>query len=261
MLFIGAADEDAEFYRGIADRLASGCRVVTYDRRGTRRSGREGWPSGSARHADDAADLISSLGMEDVTVLGASAGGLVALGLGLRHPDLVKTVLCSNPGCFKRPTRGERFSSVARRLSRNISMHTLVTGRVPWTLWDGQRLVRFRTCRACSLLPTEKSGLSVEPMRTLRALIRGDLLLQHGKRSTWRRSDARQTCVSPTALHLCQSFEESQPILRPAVKSYRTLSKAWVIASSTTQTQQRVTFVAGCKDRHPQVTFRDTRMT
>ena len=35
VLLIGAADEDAEFYRGIADRLASGCRVVTYDRRGT----------------------------------------------------------------------------------------------------------------------------------------------------------------------------------------------------------------------------------
>jgi pimeloyl-ACP methyl ester carboxylesterase len=107
VLLIGAADEDAEFYRGIADRLASGSRVVTYDRRGTRRSGREGWPSGSARHADDAADLISSLGMEAVTVLGASAGGLVALGLGLRHPDLVKTVLCFEPGLFQATNEGK----------------------------------------------------------------------------------------------------------------------------------------------------------
>lgn len=47
MVLIGAADDDAEFYRGIADRLAAHWRVVTYDRRGTRRSGREGWPSDS----------------------------------------------------------------------------------------------------------------------------------------------------------------------------------------------------------------------
>ena len=107
VLLIGAADEDAEFYRGIADRLATGCRVVTYDRRGTRRSGREGWPSDSARHADDAADLISSLGLEDVTVLGASAGGIVALRLALRHADLVRNVLCFEPGAFQVTDEGE----------------------------------------------------------------------------------------------------------------------------------------------------------
>ena len=109
VLLIGAADEDAEFYRGIADRLSSGCRVVTYDRRGTRRSGREGWPCDSARHADDAADLITSLGLEDVTVLGASAGGVVALRLALRHPDLVRNVLCFEPGIFQLTDEGRKL--------------------------------------------------------------------------------------------------------------------------------------------------------
>lgn len=109
VLLIGAADEDAEFYRGIADRLSSGCRVVTYDRRGTRRSGREGWPSDSARHADDAAHLITSLGLEDVTVLGASAGGIVALRLALRHPDLVRNVLCFEPGLFRLTDEGRKL--------------------------------------------------------------------------------------------------------------------------------------------------------
>jgi pimeloyl-ACP methyl ester carboxylesterase len=109
VLLIGAADEDAEFYRGIADRLSSGCRVVTYDRRGTRRSGREGWPCHSARHGDDAADLITSLGLEDVTVLGASAGGVVALRLALRHPDLVRNVLCFEPGIFQLTEEGRKL--------------------------------------------------------------------------------------------------------------------------------------------------------
>lgn len=111
VLVIGAADEDAEIYRGIADRLAPECRVITYDRRGTRRSGRDGWPCDTARHADDAADLIRNLKMVDVTVLGASAGGLVALSLAMRHPDLVKTVLCFEPGLFQATDEGTELSS------------------------------------------------------------------------------------------------------------------------------------------------------
>lgn len=109
VLLIGAADEDAEFFRGIADRLASDCRVVTYDRRGTGRSGREGWPSDSARHADDAAGVIRSLGLEDVTVLGASAGGIVALRLALRHADQVRNVLCFEPGVFHLTDEGRKL--------------------------------------------------------------------------------------------------------------------------------------------------------
>lgn len=60
VLLIGAADEDAEVYRGIAERLAVSNTVVTYDRRGTGRSDRADWPTNSVRHAEDAAALITS---------------------------------------------------------------------------------------------------------------------------------------------------------------------------------------------------------
>jgi pimeloyl-ACP methyl ester carboxylesterase len=100
VLLIGAADEDAEMYRGIAERLAVFHTVVTYDRRGTGRSDRANWPSDSARHADDAAALITSLNLSDVVVLGASAGGIVALRLALLHPKPLKAVLSFEPGIF-----------------------------------------------------------------------------------------------------------------------------------------------------------------
>ncbi|HEY5889128.1 MAG TPA: alpha/beta fold hydrolase, partial [Acidimicrobiia bacterium] len=100
VLLIGAADEDAEMYRGIAERLAVFHTVLTYDRRGTGRSDRANWPSDSARHADDAAVLITSLNMSDVVVLGASAGGIVALRLALLHPKPLKAVLAFEPGIF-----------------------------------------------------------------------------------------------------------------------------------------------------------------
>lgn len=107
VLLIGAADEDAEVYRGIAERLAESHTVVTYDRRGTGRSDRTDWPSDSARHADDAAALIISLNLGDVVVLGASAGGIVALRLALLKPNLLKTVLSYEPGIFGMAEGGE----------------------------------------------------------------------------------------------------------------------------------------------------------
>jgi pimeloyl-ACP methyl ester carboxylesterase len=120
VLLIGAADEDAEVYRGIAERLAESHTVVTYDRRGTGRSDRADWPSDSVRHADDAAALIASLNLGDVVVLGASAGGIVALRLALLNPSLLKAVLSYEPGIFGMAEGGE---VLRRRVEHAVDHH------------------------------------------------------------------------------------------------------------------------------------------
>lgn len=120
VLLIGAADEDAEVYRGIAERLAESHTVVTYDRRGTGRSDRTDWPSDSARHADDAAVLIKELGLDDVVVLGASAGGIVALRLALLNPSSLKAVLSYEPGIFGIAEGGEWLR---RRVELAVARH------------------------------------------------------------------------------------------------------------------------------------------
>lgn len=107
VLIVGAADEDAEIYRGVAERLADRYRVVTYDRRGTGRSDNAGWPTDSVRHADDAAEVIRDLNLQGATVLGVSAGGIVALRLALRQPEVVSTVLRFEPGVFSATVAGE----------------------------------------------------------------------------------------------------------------------------------------------------------
>lgn len=109
VLMIGAADEDAEFFRPIAEHLEHRC-VVTYDRRGTFRSGRDDWPGkGSVQHAEDAAELLKALGLGRATVLGASAGGIVALRLALRHPESVEHALIFEPGLFCHVQGGEEM--------------------------------------------------------------------------------------------------------------------------------------------------------
>jgi pimeloyl-ACP methyl ester carboxylesterase len=87
---------------------------VTYDRRGTLRSGREDWPGrGSAQHADDAAALLRELDLGEVTVLGGSSAGIIALQLALRHPDLVRLALVYEPGYFAVVPRGAAFQGAA----------------------------------------------------------------------------------------------------------------------------------------------------
>ena len=120
LLLIHAGAEDAEEYRAIAERLVE-FTVVTYDRRGTFRSGHDEWPGqGSAQHADDAAALVSALGLSNGLVFGASSGGIVALQMALRHPDLVRRALIWEPGYLRHVPGGDE---IHRRMSAAGASH------------------------------------------------------------------------------------------------------------------------------------------
>ncbi len=99
LLLVHGGGEDADMLATQADNLAgSGFEVITYDRRGTGRSGREEWPGGGAdQHADDAAGLLRALALGPATVVGVSSGGVIALALAARHPELVERVVAWEP--------------------------------------------------------------------------------------------------------------------------------------------------------------------
>ncbi|TFC51042.1 MULTISPECIES: alpha/beta fold hydrolase [unclassified Cryobacterium] len=125
LLIIGAASDDAEMFRPIAERLAgltgvAGFTVVTWDPRGTRRSTRPGWPCDSYTHADDAAALLQDLGVVPAAIFGASAGGIVAIRLAVRHPDLVRQVLVYEPGFFRSTDSG---AALLARTSDAVRKH------------------------------------------------------------------------------------------------------------------------------------------
>jgi pimeloyl-ACP methyl ester carboxylesterase len=99
LLLIHGGGENADMHAAQAEDLAfAGFEVITYDRRGTGRSGREDWPgSGAAQHADDAADLLRELGVGPATILGVSSGGVVALSVAARHPEQVHRAIAWEP--------------------------------------------------------------------------------------------------------------------------------------------------------------------
>ena len=102
VLFIAGSTGDAGNFTRTAAVLADEFTVVTYDRRGNSRSPRPpAWTTTSvAEQADDAAELIKSLGLSPAVVFGASAGGLIALDLMVRHPQLVRAGIVQEPSIF-----------------------------------------------------------------------------------------------------------------------------------------------------------------
>ena len=74
--------------------------VLAYDQRGLGQSEKPDVPYSMADYADDAAALMTELGLQRAPIIGVSFGGMVALELLLRHPDRVSRAVlaCTSPG-------------------------------------------------------------------------------------------------------------------------------------------------------------------
>ena len=102
LLFIAGAEGDAEEYLRVAEQLDNDFTVLSYDRRGYSRSPAPIGYSGSTveTEADDAAALLQALNMAPAIVWGNSSGAIIALGLLLRHPDVVRQAMLHEPPLF-----------------------------------------------------------------------------------------------------------------------------------------------------------------
>ena len=83
----------------VAEGLAGQARVITYDRRGYGASGAPQPYTGTTvmEQAEDAAELLGSLGVREAVVAGEGFGALVALDLLRRHPILARAAVLADP--------------------------------------------------------------------------------------------------------------------------------------------------------------------
>ena len=74
------------FWRPVAERLAAGAEVLTYDCRGHGRASKAAGPYTAELFADDLATLLDAVSWDAAVIAGASMGGSVALAFAARHP-------------------------------------------------------------------------------------------------------------------------------------------------------------------------------
>lgn len=118
ILLIHGTGGDADSWFDSFHRLAKSHRVIAYDRR--RYTGSSG-PTPTSdyfhAHAEDAAALMGHLKVAKATVVGWSAGGLVAIDLALHHPELVAALVLMEPPFqiqqHVTPSMGASFAKIA----------------------------------------------------------------------------------------------------------------------------------------------------
>jgi pimeloyl-ACP methyl ester carboxylesterase len=96
----------AELWHEVIEGLAPDHRVIVPDRRGFRRSQAE-LPKDIRVHAGDMAALLEALDAVPATVVGWSAGGVIALELAAKRPDVLSSLVLLEPAVIaRRPSLG-----------------------------------------------------------------------------------------------------------------------------------------------------------
>ncbi len=99
LLMIPGGPADASGFAPVAEQLADGYTVVTYDCRGNSRSPMTGPQEDLTVDlaAEDARRLLEAVGAPTADVFGSSGGATYGLALVARHPGLVRTLIAYEP--------------------------------------------------------------------------------------------------------------------------------------------------------------------
>ncbi|GIT90922.1 3-oxoadipate enol-lactonase [Jannaschia pagri] len=87
---------DLHLWDAVLDNLPRGLRVLRYDMRGHGRSEVPPAPYAMGTLVSDAATVLDHAEITDSTFIGLSIGGMVAQGLAVKRPDLVRALVLSN---------------------------------------------------------------------------------------------------------------------------------------------------------------------
>lgn len=85
---------DSRVWDGQIDSFADHYQVIWYDQRGY---GRSDTPMSAFSHFQDLKSLIDILGIKNVSIIGSSSGGSVAVDFALQYPELVKALVLVAP--------------------------------------------------------------------------------------------------------------------------------------------------------------------
>ncbi len=97
MLLIHGSWGDHANWQAVVPGLSESFRVLSYDRRGHSKSEKASTPGSFEEDAEDAATLLSSLGIGSAHIVGNSGGATITLKLAIKHPSIFKSLTVHEP--------------------------------------------------------------------------------------------------------------------------------------------------------------------
>ena len=98
IVFANSLGTDFRLWDQILPLLPAGLRIIRYDKRGHGLSQATPAPYSMGMLVHDVEMLMDHLGVKDALFVGLSIGGMIAQGLSVKRPDLVRAVVISNSG-------------------------------------------------------------------------------------------------------------------------------------------------------------------
>ncbi len=96
IVFSNALGTGLDLWDGVFAHLADGLRLIRYDMRGHGRSDTPAGRYSMGQLVSDAAAVCDAMEVRDAIFVGISVGGMVAQGLAVKRPDLIRALVLSN---------------------------------------------------------------------------------------------------------------------------------------------------------------------
>lgn len=96
VVFANALGTDLSLWDAMLPHLPAGLRLIRWDKRGHGRSSTPGAPYSMGKLVGDAEAVCDHWGATDTVFVGLSIGGLIAQGLAVKRPDLIRALVLSN---------------------------------------------------------------------------------------------------------------------------------------------------------------------
>ncbi len=168
----------------------------------------------------DLAGLIRALDLAPAHVVGLSMGGYATLHLGLRYPELVRSIVVAGCGYGSEMSQREAFQKEAREVARRFEEESLEIFAKTYTAGPTrvqlERKDPIAYKRFCREFVDRSAKGSANTMRTLQA----------GRPSVFELEEGMRKMEVPT---LILSGDEDEPCLEPALFMKRTIPTAALI--------------------------------
>ena len=114
IVFANSLGTSLQIWDGVLPHLPTGLRIIRYDKRGHGRSDTPDGPYTMGALVSDAEAICDALEVTDSLFVGLSVGGMIAQGLAIKRPDLIRAMVLSNTAAKigNKPMWQDRIDSV-----------------------------------------------------------------------------------------------------------------------------------------------------